>query len=464
MVVIGGRKRGGGGDNSIHKSGLKRTLCYCVQIKWACGRCTFVNEADHLCCGACSQEKVTTGCSQEKVTLEEEYISDIIERFAKAKPLRSLPNTSFMRPCVTATQETKLCAAYRDSANLVLANSCWLISGVWLVLGLESYDNAWNKKQFPELHAVMEAMTKPADELENAHRMMQLHVDLLLSKPIADIIVLGLNEKVPKVQHDPIDFVTALLKEVPEFRKLTKITRQQNVMRSCGCPDVSKDVEEHVRKRVGQGSCQGVLSTDQVWNFDLSGDIGNSDEKCPKVAQCRGGPIHQVTTHPADAEKYPAVLMFHVAKATYNPQLQFTPLEGLHYNLRSWTKHMKSNHHVSGVMMPKRVPRSTTNICVDDSDLTIRQNLPKGVSVAFYERITDVSPVVSSGLPAITKDIRFSKDFKSMLSKARNAWNEFVTKGTNSTEGGTATLVKRLSRRRKCPTQKFVPGVDTQPP
>jgi hypothetical protein len=329
------------------------------------------------------------------------------------------------------------------------------------VLGLESYDNAWNKKQFPELHAVMEAITKPADELENAHRMMQLLVDLLLSKPIADIIVHGLNEKVPKVQHDPIDFVTVLLKKVPEFRKLTKITRQQNLTRSCGCPDGSKDVEEHVRKRVGQGSCKGVLSTDQVWNFDLSGDIGNSDEKCPKVDECRGGSIHQVTTHPADAEKYPAVLMFHVAEATYNPQLQFTPLEGLHYYLRSWTKHVNSNHHVSGVMMPKRVPPCTTNICVDDSDLTICQNLPSEVSVAFYERITDVSPVVSSGLPAITKDIRFSKDFQAMRRQARKSWNEIEVR-TKSTEEGTAT-VKRFPRRNRTPVKTFVAGAETQP-
>ena len=98
-------------------AGLKRTLCYCVQIQWTCGLCTFVNKADHLCCG---------GCNEEKRTTEEEYINDIVETFAKDKQLQSLPNTSMMRPCVTAAQEIKLCEAYGNSADLVLANSCWV--------------------------------------------------------------------------------------------------------------------------------------------------------------------------------------------------------------------------------------------------------------------------------------------------------------------------------------------------
>ena len=310
---------------------------------------------------------------------------------------------------------------------------------------------------------VIEAITKPAGELENAHRMMQLHVDLLLSKPIAQLIVHGLRESDPTVSHDPIEFVTVVLNEVPEFGQLTKITRRQIVKRACGCPGVStgdsRDVEEHVRKRVVQGSDKGVLSTDQVWNFDLSGHIGDSDEKCPeRRTECKGGVIHQKTTHPPHADEYPPVLMFHVAGGKYTPQLQFTPLEGLHYSLRSWTQHVNGGtHHVAGVMMPERVSPSTitTNIRVDDSDVTICQNLPIGVSVAFYERITDVTAVVSSGLPAITKDICFKKDIQNLVREARRSWQK-ITNPRSSSAGGTATSVRTSPRTRR-QTKTFVP-------
>ena len=412
-------------------------------------------------------------CPTERVDEAKQEMDTRIIGYADGCPLRGLPNTKLLRPCLKAL-DADMCKAFGvEHVDNVLSNCCWVISGVWMLVSLDAFQG-WPREQFPELFDVMAALTMPVKELKTATTMMQLLARLLLSDPIAAIINSGLSSGT--VINDPSEFVDAVLKTVKELEILTTMTRTQTSQRTCGCPGTDERDEQPTIYNIIMVSVGDLLATpcDNKFASNTLWQVSHQErEMCSTKClekDCKGGKILRRLGEP---DELPEVLLLQLCrgsldqndlggKKSYHPSAEFYLLEGDYgqtttlYHLKSWTGHggHKNAHHMCGLMF-KDHPAAPTRVYTIDgnTELTLEsigpRELPKyksAVSFAVYERSSNQQSRLSA---LIANDIRFMDGLLKIVEKTPKQRTPKPTLNL--------PVNVRTSSRSRQQTQKYVP-------